>query len=390
VDAKAVGWTDWIDGLRSMATTLFEDARASGAGFREADLAMKMFGTMMGAYLSHLSSDPAHPAFLPSAGYYSMYGSPNPDTVYRSAVVDDTGHYVITGRRGTSSDVTIMAFGGPTPKGLETFAPFDLVELALDDDGRFEVVLSRERPADVRNWWQLEPGTRSLMLRSVSSDWAAQPDPGVAIVRLDNNPRRERLDSEALRQRVSSFAYVVEAMIKSGINRVVQLRTDNVVNRVVTVDYSGGGGLRDQWYQEGCFEVEADEALLIEVHVLETCRGFSLSLTDAFFSTLDWANAQSSLNDLQASPDSDGVLRLVVGSKDPGVQNWLDTIGHQFGVLQFRWLGGAEAPRIVVTKISTALIDGDGLPRSMARVAAAERVAALHQRQIGAQLRSLW
>jgi hypothetical protein len=390
VDTEAVGWTDWIDGLHNMATTLFEDARARGANFREADLAMKMFGTMMGAYLSHLSSDPARPAFLPSAGYYSMYGSPNPDTVYRSAVVDDAGHYLITGRRGTASDVTIMAFGGPTPKGLETFMPFDLAALALEDDGRFEVVLSRERPAAVRNWWQLELGTRSLMLRSVSSDWAAHPDPDLAIVRLDGHPRRQRPDSDTLRQRASSFAYVVEAMIKSGINRVVQLRTDEIVNRVVTVDYSGGGGLHDQWYQEGCFELEDDEALLIEVHVLETCRGFSLSLTDAFFSTLDWANAQSSLNDLQAALDSDGVLRFVVGSKDPGVQNWLDTIGHQFGVLQFRWLGGGEAPRVVVEKVSSALTSGAGFPRSMARVTVPERAAAIRKRQIGAQLRSLW
>ena len=390
MDTDAVDWTDWIDGLRSMATTLLEDARASGADFREADLVMKMFGTMMGAYLSHLSSDPAHPVFLPSAGYYSMYGSPNPDTVYRSAVVDDTGHYLITGRRGTAPDVTIMAFGGPTPEGLGTFAPFDLVELALDDDGRFEVVLSRERPADVRNWWQLEPGTRSLMLRSVSSDWAAHADPAVAIVRLDGDPRRERLGSDALRQRASSFAHVVEAMIKSGINRVVQLRTEDIVNRVVTVDYSGGGGLQDQWYQEGCFELEDDEALLIEVHFLESCRGFSLSLTDSFFSTLDWANAQSSLNDRQAVLDPDDVLRIVVGSWDPGLQNWLDTIGHQFGVLQFRWSGGGEAPRIVVEKVSSELVSGEGFPRSMARITADERTAAIRERQIGAQLRSLW
>jgi hypothetical protein len=51
-----------------MAAGLFEDVRVSGAQFREADVAMKMFGTMMGAYLSHLSSGPDHPAFLPSAG----------------------------------------------------------------------------------------------------------------------------------------------------------------------------------------------------------------------------------------------------------------------------------------------------------------------------------
>jgi hypothetical protein len=390
VDTEAVGWTDWIDGLHKMATTLLEDARASGACFRQADLSMKLFGTMMGAYLSHLSSDPAHPVFLPSAGFYTMYGSPNPDTVYRSAVVDDAGVYSITGRRGTVPDVTIMAFGGPTAKGLETFSPFDLAQLELDDDGGFEVVLSGERPVNAQNWWQLEPGTRSLMLRSVSSDWGAHADPDLAIVRLDRNPRRERMGTDDLQQRVSSFAYVVEAMIKSGINRVVQLRTEDIVNRVVTVDYSGGGGLQDQWYQEGCFELEDDEALLIEVHGLEVCGGFSLSLTDAFFSTLDWANAQSSLNNRQAVLDADGVLRFVVGSWDPGVQNWLDTIGHQFGVLQFRWSGGIEAPSIVVEKVSVALIGGEGLPGSMARVTTVERTAAIRERQIGAQLRSLW
>jgi hypothetical protein len=388
VDNESVDWTEWLDGLRNVATRLFEDARASGAGFREADVVMKLFGTMMGAYLSHLSSAPDHPVFLPSAGYYSMYGSPNPDTVYRSAVIDGAGEYLITGRRGTAPDVTIMPFGAPTAKGLETFAPFDLAELALDENGGFEVFLSKNRPENARNWWQLEPGVRSLMLRSVSSDWAAHTDPVLAIVRLDSEPRRERIGSDALRQRVSSFAYVVEAMIKSGSNRVAQLRSEDIVNRVVTVDYSGGGGLQDQWYQEGCFELEEDEALMVEVHVLEACRGFSLSLTDAFFSTLDWANAQSSLNHRQAELGPDGTLRLVVGSSDPGVQNWLDTIGHQFGVLQFRWSGGHEAPRIVVKKISS--ISGEDLPASMARVTASERGAAIRQRQIGAQLRSLW
>jgi hypothetical protein len=180
-------------------------------------------------------------------------------------------------------------------------------------------------------------------------------------------------------------------MIKSGINRVLQLRSEGILNQVVTVDYSSGGGLRDQWYQEGCFALEGDEALVVEVHVLEACRGFSLSLTDAYFSTLDWANAQTSLNDRQASPpDSAGVLRIVVGAGDPGVQNWLDTIGHQFGVLQFRWLGGDRAPRIRMEKVPLAWILGDGLPRSMARVSAGERAAAIRERQIGAQLRSLW
>ena len=48
----------------------------------------------------------------------------------------------------------------------------------------------------------------------------------------------------------------------SGVNRVAPLRADDVVNRLVTVDYSAtGGGLDDQWYQEGCFALADDEVL---------------------------------------------------------------------------------------------------------------------------------
>jgi hypothetical protein len=389
VSTQAIGWTAWLDDLHDLAAGLFEDVRGSEAPYREADVAMKMFGTMMGAYLSHLSSGPDHPVFLPSAGYYSMYGSPNPDTIYRSALIDDAGQYLISGWRGSAPSVTIMPFGEPTSTGLSTFAPFDLAELSLDDNGKFDVVLGQKRPENTQAWWRLEPGMRSLMLRSVSSDWAAHTDPRLAIVRLDIDPRRERVASDTLQRRLRSFVSVVEAMIKSGIKRVTQLRSEDVVNRVVTVDYSGDGGLKDQWYQEGCFALEDDEALVIEVRLLEACREFSISLTDAFFSTLDWANAQTSLNHRQAAIDSDGVLRIVVSSSDPGVVNWLDTIGHQFGVIQFRWAGGREAPGVVMKKVLMASVD-ENLPTMTARIDASERTAAIRQRQIGAQLRSLW
>jgi hypothetical protein len=389
VEGKVSDWTAWLDSLREVTTGLFEGARSEGTSFREADLAMKMFGTMMGAYLSQLASGPDHPAFLPGAGYYSMYGSPNPDTVYRSALIDDAGQYLISGRRGSAPDVTIMPFGAPTANGLESFTPFDLDQLALEEDGTFSVTLSPERPADARNWWRLEPGMRSLMLRSVSSDWVSDKDPNLAIVRLDIDPRRERMDADLLRQRMGSFAYVVQGMIKSGTTRVAGLRSTGIINRVVEVDYSAGGGLDDQWYQEGCFELTEGEALVVEAELPAECRAFSLSLTDAFFSTLDWANAQSSLNHRQAAVDPDGVLRFVVSSSDPGVQNWLDTMGHDLGVLQFRWSGGRAAPPITVRRVSSESVR-DGLPASTVHVTTSERIAAIRDRQIGAQLRSLW
>jgi hypothetical protein len=380
-------WIGCLEDLSAIADRL-KGLVPSGDSGRAADLAIKMFGATMGAYLQHLSADSVHPAFLPSAGYYSKYGSPNPDTIYRTAVIDDDGDYLISGYRGSAPDVSVMALGGPTAQGLQTFAPFDLGSPSAAPDPRFEATLSRRRPSAAEAWWPLEPGTRSLMLRTVSGDWGMHTEPRLAITRLDADPRRTRPAAELIEQRLRSFGRVVEAMVMSGVNRVNQLRADGVVNRLLEVDYAANGGLAGQWYQEGCYSLDGGQVLLVEAHLPRGCDAFSLSLTDAFFSTIDWSNAQSSLNQRQAVIDRDGVLRVVVATSDPGVHNWLDTTGHDFGVLQLRWIGGEQPPEVTVQPLSPAAL-GHALPDDAARTSPQERVKALRARHIGAQLRSL-
>ena len=157
-----------------------------------------------------------------------------------------------------------MPFGGPTAQGLQTFAPFDLGPPTAGPDSSFEATLSQRQPSSGNAWWRLEPGTRSLMLRTVSDDWGVHTEPRVAITRLDVDPRRTRPAAEQIEQRLRSFGRVVEAMVMSGVNRVNQLRADGVVNRLVEVDYSANGGLARQWYHEGCFSLDGDQVLLVE------------------------------------------------------------------------------------------------------------------------------
>jgi hypothetical protein len=379
-------WIGAFDELRAVAERLRGLTR-DGAGGRAADLAIKMFGTTMGAYLQHLSADSHHPAFLPSAGYYTMYGSPNPDTMYRTAVIDDDGDYLLSGYRGSVPEASVMPFGAPTAAGLQTFPPFDLGPPAAGPDAAFQAVLSRNQPSTGTTWWRLEPGTRSLMLRTVSGDWGLHTEPRVAITRLDGDPRRTLPTAEKIEQRLGYFARVVEGMVMSGVNRVTQLRADGVVNRLIEVDYSANGGLARQWYHEGCYRLDGDQALVIEAQLPAGCNAFSLSLTDAFFSTIDWANAQSSLNQRQAVIDPDGVLRVVVATADPGVHNWLDTTGHDVGVMQFRWMGGDQAPAVTVKVLNTGSLV-DALPAATARTSPQKRAKAIRARQIGVQLRS--
>ncbi len=281
-----------------------------------------------------------------------------------------------------------MPFGGPTAQGLQTFPAFDLGPPTTSPDSTFQASLGRREPPPGTTWWRLEPGTRSLMLRTVSDDWGMHTEPRVAITRLDVDPRRTRPDAAQIEQRLGNFGRVVEAMVMSGVNRVTQLKADGVVNRLIEVDYSANGGLARQWYHEGCYQLHGDQVLLVEAHLPPGCDAFSLSLTDAFFSTIDWANAQSSLNQRQALLDRDGVLRVVVATIDPGVHNWLGTTGHGFGVMQFRWMGGGQAPEVTVKLLSTgALVDA--LPAGTSRTSPQQRVNAIRARQIGVQLRSL-
>jgi hypothetical protein len=386
-ESEGVGWTQCLSELRALAERLSHSLDLNDQD-READLALKMLGVISGACLTFLWADPDHPNFLPSVGYFQMYGSPNPDTVYRTAAVDGQGQYGITGQLGTAPDVSIMPFGAPTAGGLRTYPPFEPGQLAIEKDGTFEVVLSQERPAGAPNWWQLDAGMRTLMLRSVSEEWGTHVDPRVSIVRLDIDPRRQRFAPDALRQRLQMLPLVVEGMMMSGITRARDLRTQGVMNRLTAVDYSGNGGRTDQWYQEGCFSLADDEVLVIEAHPSPDCRAFSLSLTDPFFSTIDWANAHSSLNHHQALVQDDA-LWAVVADTDPGIHNWLDTTGHRLGVLQFRWLGGLAMPEVSLTVVPTKKLDAF-VPSTLARVSPETRAEQIRERQRGAQLRTYW
>jgi hypothetical protein len=70
------------------------------------------------------------------------------------------------------------------------------------------------------------------------------------------------------------------------------------------------------------------------------------------------------LNGTQAQADPDGMIRIVVADRNPGVTNWVETLGHRKGFLQFRWqrvsreLTAADGPRV-------ELVDIDAVPRHL-------------------------
>jgi hypothetical protein len=118
------------------------------------------------------------------------------------------------------------------------------------------------------------------------------------------------------------------------------------------------GGLATQYSSVGHFELRPDQALIITLPVTDApYLGFQLG--SMWYISLDYINHQTSLNNTQAQADPDGKIRIVVADQNPGVTNWVETLGHRRGFLQFRWqrvsrqLTEADGPGVELIDIDT-------------------------------------
>lgn len=101
-----------------------------------------------------------------------------------------------------------------------------------------------------------------------------------------------------------------------------------------------------------------EEALLITLPVSDApYLGFQLG--SLWYISLDYINHQTSLNATQAQADPDGKIRIVVSDTNPGVTNWVETLAHRRGFLQFRWqrvsrqLTEADGPTVELVDVNT-------------------------------------
>jgi hypothetical protein len=112
-----------------------------------------------------------------------------------------------------------------------------------------------------------------------------------------------------------------------------------------------------------------------------------------WYVSLDYINHQTSLTADQARIDPDGLLRFVVGERDPGVANWLECTGHRRGYVQIRWqrltrdLGPGDGPRAEVVKFAD--LPATLLYYQQARVTQGEYAARIAARQAAVAARML-
>lgn len=387
------GWNEFVDTLRDLPGKLL--ARLP-PGMRDdpqvqQEVARLMLESLASSTIGSLGGSGDHPVFLPTIGQVLNVGQPNADTVYRLAQITPGGVYRISGTKGSLRMVAISQSiaardNKPSPRVFD----HDLNKVPTDADGRYEVLLSTERPAGYEGeWWQLQPATSGLLLRLVSSDWVKEVDPTISIERLDTPVQYPRPTAAELEQRLRAIPAKIAFIAGLFVDHVEKLRQEGYVNRLKILDVSQIGGLAGQFYYEGVYKLNDDEALIIETRVPAKCLYRSIILTNQLYETTDWYNNHSSLNDSQAHPDSDGILRVVVSARDPAVPNWLDTAGYPMGVIQGRWTGCSEKPVPTMQKVALTAVRGL-LPADTPTISPAQRQDIIRARRSALQQRPQW
>jgi Protein of unknown function (DUF1214) len=389
-------WAGQMRALDAVVDNLLTTWRPDGATVAETqDMNKLALSILACGYLCHVYTDARRPVFMPLWNYACNQGGPNPDYIYSTIEVDPEGVYRISGDRGTTRfvEITQQEAAMLTPSLLTSGVPLqatnDLDELQLDADGCFSVVLSGERPDGYTgDWWYLDPRAHRLLMRKCACDWKREVDARVAVERLDDGGAD--MTPEEIARRFSDMAAWIEGMIEFDMRLVRYYRQHhgiNVLLRSTKIDEMGG--LPRQAYYDGIHEIDDDEALIVEVPLPRSCQYWQILVADDRFSTVDWVNRLSSLNDVQARVDSDGTFRAVVSRQDPGVHNWLDKADFPWGILQMRLYRASDFPEARVTKVAVAEVRRH-LPADTPVVTATERQEQLRLRREGAQLRRIW
>jgi hypothetical protein len=303
------------------------------------------------------------PYFVQSTGPYTKMGLDNPDTLYLHSYLRDDAEYMVTGQRGTTTDLSFQVLNGDySPAEVpDSLTAFDDRSLDIAADGSFELRFGPPRPGTPANYVPLGPGSAMLAVREVYSDWAAESRGTLRIARADNiGLAPEPPDEVLLAKRYGVAGKILLSRIRTFLAFPEWFYLKEPVN-TMTPPRRTPGGLATQFSAAGHFDLSPDQAMIVTVPAAskDVAPYQGIQLGSMWYVSLDYVNHQTSLTADQARHDPDGKLRFVITQDDPGVANWLELTGRTRGYVQIRWqrltreLADSDGPQVEVVRAAS-------------------------------------
>lgn len=304
------------------------------------------------------------------------WGMECPDGLYTRAVLRGGERYRLFGNRGTARYVGLQ-----TMNGIAATANELVDELQTDARGNFEVVLSASEPTGRGgNWMRIDGEHPTLTVRHFFYDWDVEVASSLRIERLGDATVATRRPAEP-DAAVSSQLVALGDFVRDNLTFFLQFGAAAPPNGFLPpVDRTDMGAAAENRPVIGRWKLLPDEALIVEVEPPEGIY-WSFSIGNPWWETIHYGRHQSSLNAHQAVVDSDGLVRVVLSERDPGVANWLDTAGHSNGPIILRCVRTRTAPTPTTRLVPFSDLDAQ-LPSDTTRVTRDERRSILAARAL--------
>lgn len=303
----------------------------------ERQLAHQLSSALDQGFILH---DVRHPE-LRLLNQHNQFGLVNPDNRYHIANITYPGTYTLRGRRGSSADLQIQVGGGDPGFTEETnIVPLSLLtldKLEVEEDGSFEITISEEDPGG--NWLSNKEGNltaRNILIRESFMDWNTEEGTTWYLERTDTRGLPNPVPNQDLVNRQYELAAgYLEASAAAWVKLVKILRVKIGRGKMTAPDSTQ---LPGQFTSAGIFPMDTDQAVILTL-TRAPARYQSVQVGDLWFNGLDFCHHQTSLTLHQARQSSDGLYRMVLSPRDPGVANWLDPAGASTAFVYVRWQG---------------------------------------------------
>jgi hypothetical protein len=285
----------------------------------------------------------------------------NPDNSNREIPIDGASSYRISGRLGarpTQLTIEIVAdFDGYAGLG-RTLSALTIQNIVADADGRFAISVDGEPAGDRADHLQSEPGNLWIFARDSMSDWT-QEVTELSVERIGGPPAApERSEEDIVADIVASMPGWV------GFWRGFK---DDFLGYPEPNRLIGPNGRPGGWgfLAGGRFRVSGEDAVVVTTtDGGASYTGFQVS--DPWTISPDPLHRLASLNKSQARANPDGSYTYVLAARDPGVHNWIDTVGLHEGWMLLRWQGVPPTtdPATLIRSVEAVRLDdlSDALP----------------------------
>lgn len=345
--ASGASWERFCDQLKRAGLQILRPETPSDAFNRAEGFRYLSRLTRIALEMHMESGDRAFPTFYRPSHETAKIGADNPDNYYQRAEISGQYEYRIRGTRGTVNYlgfVTLKGGYGTDGKNEQT-GDLDHHTLQLEEDGSFEIIASRHpRPG---NWLPLTEDSNTLLVRQTFLDRSRERIAEITIERIsDDHVTPAPLDPVEFDRRLRVAAGFVEGCAKVFCDWSQDfMRHPNQLPLQDQKVFQDAGGDPNIFYFHSYWELEPDQALVVELDEIPDCDTWNLQLNNYWMESLDYRYHPVCVNKHNAHPGPDGKVRIIIAHQNPGRDNWLDTAGHRLGTLCFRWIRASSHPQ---------------------------------------------